>query len=132
MREDITKQSIAYIEQIAALFDGEFKAVDRMIFSIGLENDVESIMNMTDTKTVDNPYTIRSVVKDIQSFSRANRLIESIGRYSKNPNVLIAENSAYYDNLIDLHTIRKYGITTVQFDKLMHDSYSQKVVRLQQ
>jgi len=132
MREDISKLSIAYIEQIAALFDGEFKAIDRMIFNIGLENDVESIMNMTDAKTVDNRYTIRSVVKDIQLFSRANRLIESIGLYSKNTNVLIAENSAYYDNLIDLYTIRKYGITTMQFDKLMHDSYSQKVVRLQQ
>ncbi|MBN2221774.1 MAG: AraC family transcriptional regulator [Vallitaleaceae bacterium] len=130
MREDISKLSSLYIEQLATLFEGEFRAIDRMIFSIGLDSDVISIVNMSEEPTVDNRYMIRNVVKDIQFFERANRLIGGIDLYASNSRLLIGEASTYYGQWIDVYSNRKFGISSDELDGLMKNLYRQKVTRL--
>jgi len=130
MRDDISKLSNVYIEQIATLFDGEFMAIDQMIFNIGLDKEIVSIMNMDDNKTANNRYMIRNVVSDLDLFSRANRLIESIDLYASKSALLIGESSAYYDNMMDIFSMKKYGISSKKLDSLLQNLHSQKVIRL--
>lgn len=132
MREDISKLSSLYIEQLATLFEGEFRAIDRMIFSIGLDSDVISIVNMIGEPSVENRYMIRNVVKDIQFFERANRLIGGIDLYASNSRLLIGEASTYYEQWIDVYSNRKFGISSEELDELMSKLYRQKVTRLSQ
>lgn len=130
MREDISKLSNAYVEQVASLVEGEFKAIDRMVFSIGLISEIDSIMNMSTQRTPRDRYKIGNVLTDLNLFSTANRLIEDIDLYANNTKLLIGDGSTYYEEYIELYTDRNYGIGQDKLKDLMLEMNNQRVIRL--
>ncbi|MDF2486173.1 MAG: AraC family transcriptional regulator, partial [Herbinix sp.] len=130
MREDLTKLNTAYLEQMVSLFDDQFRAIDRLVTTIGIDAKFFNVMNMKEELSTDDRYEIWQLAQNMNLFARSNNLVESIGLYAMRPKLVIGESHVYYQDYINLFTRSAYGIDLPEFGELMEVTYSQKIIRL--
>lgn len=130
MKEDLTKLNAAYLEQMVSLFDDQFKAIDRLVNTIGTDAKFFNVMNMKEALSTDDRYEIWKLAQNMNLFARSNNLVESIGLYALRPKLVIGESHVYYHEHINLFTKAAYGIDLPEFGELMETTYSQKIIRL--
>lgn len=130
MKEDLSKLNAAYLEQMVNLFEDQFKAIDRLVTTIGLDKKFFNVTNMKKDVSTNDRYEIWSLAQNMNLFARSNNLVENIALYANKPNLVIGESHVYYNNYINLYTKAAYGMDLTEYKKLMEETYSQNIIRL--
>jgi AraC-like DNA-binding protein len=130
MKEDLSKLNSAYLEQMVNLFDDQFKAVDRLINTIGVDPKFFNVTNMKKDLSTGDRYEIWKMARNLDLFARSNSLVENIAVFARNPDLVIGESHVYYGVHMNIYTQMAYGIDATEYKNLMEVTYNQKIIRL--
>ena len=75
MKEDLTKLNSVYLDQVVSHFENEFRAIDKLVYTIGLYDHFVNIINLEEVSSVHDRYEIRSITNNLDMYTTANSLI---------------------------------------------------------
>lgn len=130
MKDDLAEVNNVYLENVSGLFDNQFRAIDQLVYTIGLNADFNKITSFDKEITTELRYDIWELTDNLDLFARSSGLIEKISVYKKNPKIIIGESSAFYEPHLNLYTGFNFGINLAVFTDLMGITYNQKVIRV--
>lgn len=130
MNEDLSRLNQAYLKQVYSLFDEQFNTLDRMVYTLGLDKQFTNIIYKKKPLLAADRYDISKMRSFIGTIASSNSLIENIDFYIDEPDFLISGESVYYNNMIDLYTIKTYSMPQNEYCKLMSEDFEKKIFRL--